>query len=92
MIVTALPQLRHAPSKGVGGDLDKRFACAMEVLTPVFGMNESAFHGAENDCRGEAVVIAGITRFLFAFNEVFDRNEFNSTLPPLSPVYDMAAV
>ena len=50
-------------------DPDKWFSCAIDVMTPVFGMRESGYHGAENDSRGEAVVIAGITRFISAFNK-----------------------
>ena len=39
----------------------QRFSLAMDFSTPLFGMCESAFHSALNDCRAEAVVVTAFS-------------------------------
>jgi hypothetical protein len=76
MLKTVFPQMRFASSKGIDGNKNMRFSCSMDFLTNVFGMRESAFHSAEMDCRGEAVVISAFIRYIAAFNELFDEDEY----------------
>ena len=75
MLRKAFPQLLFATSQGIVGEHKTPFSLAMDFLTPLFGLRESAFHSALKDCRAESVIVTAFIRYFAAFNVVINNDD-----------------